>query len=877
MKKLHILLLLIAAGECFFSINLSAQCPGGYTQAKLNWDFRDYLVSTGNYAGFVSPARAAAQRFTIGTNALLISYSGTITNNGEDETHTADAGTDLNYSTVAAAGNTALITLIFDTEAANVLFSVYDIDRRQIVTINGKNALGADVSTTIVKRNSPGLLTLTPASGTGINPSASSINSSAANTSHDGTIDVAVAGPVKTITISISNSGIVSSPELFLSSITACVTGSFPTGWRNITRPFTGMPSYILTVVDNRFMLVDPATGKAKQLFTDPGHTNMNGMGYDPYHRVLYYTYSLTATPANTVTIYKYDVDAETISTFVSDIRNAPLNIPSYDPGVTSGSASFYNGSLYFGVEASNSARTSGRENTVWKIDFDAAQNPTTVSQVYAARVDSNISGTNRLIHDWADIGVTNGILYDFDGAGTGTANRDTMYYHFDLMTGQRTQYLPSGSGNIGPKQVAIDWQDKVYNMGSIPISSAYANSATGFIAPYNYNGTIDDANSRLVYTMPGPAYPTGSWGDCSEAFRPTCDFGDAPATYDPDTWSPAVHERDTAIRIGATWDREWLKRGVTGVEDIDDGLAYTPIMSPGGGGYITEVSVYNNKGIPATLIAWLDCNGNGVFDAAEAITPISVPSSAASQNFWLYWPVTTNSFAIGQHTYLRIRMTTGAMTVSGATGYFEDGETEDYRVLVDNFPLTINLLSFTAKIADKDHVQLDWRTTGEENFTGFEVQRSADNINWSIIGITSAKGNGQNSFNNYLFSDPKPLPGKSFYRLKMISGDGKNKYSDTRAIILDKLLNQVLVSPNPASDKITVSVHSSQNLDSDIRITGMTGQTVYRQKKYLSKGINTIEIPLTTVISNGMYILYIQTSREMYQQKISINRYSSY
>ncbi|MBK9382831.1 MAG: T9SS type A sorting domain-containing protein [Chitinophagaceae bacterium] len=865
--------LLIASAICLFTTieKAAAQCPGGYTQSQLNWDWLDFLPSTGAiytdwYDSPLPSTRAYSQTFSMGTRRVQFTMASTsnFTLNGENATNTAHpgsfatAGDDVQFTTTTNSNRT--ITITFDTEVTNVKFSLFDLDNSQRVTIAATNAASVSVPALLTTANVSSGIVIVGQQATG---PGSGYN----NNNNNGTLNVQILGPVQTITLTLSNAG----GDIWLSDIDACVTGNFPSNWRNVSRPFTGMPAYILTVVNNRFLLVDPATGKAKDLFTDPSHTNMNGMGYDPVNRILYYTHSLTGSPSNTRTIYKYNVDAETIGVFINDVRSAPLNIPIYEPGVTSGSASFYNGSLYFGVEASNSARTSGRENTVWKIDMDASQNPLRASQVYASRVDSNISGNNRLIHDWADIGVTNGIIYDFDGAGTGTANLDTMYYHFNMMSGQRVQFAPNGPGNIGPKQVAIDWQENVYNMGSIPVSSAGASTAVGFIAPYNYNGTIDQANTRLVYTMPGTVYITGSWGDCSEAFRPTCDFGDAPATYDPDIWSPAVHERDNDIRIGATWDREWLKRGVTGIEDIDDGLAYAPIMAPGGGGYVTQVSVYNNKGVNANLIAWLDYNGNGVFDASEAITPITVPSSASSQNFWLYWPVTTNTFINGQHTYLRIRITTGAMTAANPTGYYEDGETEDYRIPVDNFPLSANLLSFNASVINNDNVELSWKTSGEENLAGFELQRSSDNNNWTTLEMVSAKGNGTTGTTIYSYNDLHPLAGTSFYRLRLFSADGKYKFSDIRTVSIQKSFYEVNAFPNPATEKITVKINTVQRLTATVSLVDISGRIVYSKPQTLNRGLNMFEVPLSSVSGNGVYVLQIQSNEDFYKQRIVV------
>lgn len=163
--------------------------------------------------------------------------------------------------------------------------------------------------------------------------------------------------------------------------------------------------------------------------------------------------------------------------------------------------------------------------------------------EVIAASVEQNT-----LIHDWSDVGVTNNaMMYDFDGAAS-----DPEWYHFNLMTGQRTQFTPTGTGINHPRQLAIDWAENVYNQGNI-LSTTPSN---GFIVPYNYNGTVNAAQNYTV-TLNGVP-PSGSWGDCSEAFRPLCDFGDAPASYDPDPWSPAVHERDTALK-----DRSYIRQGM--------------------------------------------------------------------------------------------------------------------------------------------------------------------------------------------------------------------------------------------------------------------------------------------------------------------------
>ncbi len=854
---------------CFFFLLSSgpafAQCPVGYTQSQINWDFLDHLVSTGSYTGFVTNAMASNQFFMMGTTRVgIAAATPSFTLAGENATHTGElagyTGQDVQYTPTI---NNDSIVITFDQEVTNARFALYDIDNLASFRISARNiggtalnpAVTLQASTILALGGVPTAVTVGTASATNL-----------LNNTNQGSAIITVAGPVKVIKIVILNRG--NDPVFWMSDINGCVSGNFPNNWRNISRPFTGMPAYVLTVVNNNFLMLNPANGRAKPLFTDPGWTNVNGMAYDPVNRILYYTFSLTTNSLTNKTIWKYNVDAETIGTLVSNVTTS-LGIPTYDQGVESGSASFYNGYYYFGVESSNPARTSGRENTVWRIEFDAVQNATRATQVYASRSDSSISGTNTLIHDWSDIGVTNNsMMYDFDGATS-----DPEWYHFNLMTGQRTEFTPTGTGINLPRQLAIDWAENVYNQGNISLPSP----STGFIVPYNYNGTVNAAQNYTV-TLNGVP-PSGSWGDCSEAFRPLCDFGDAPATYDPDPWSPAVHERDTALRIGPTFDREWnkissLPANADGADE--DGLAYVPIFSPGAGNYLAQVSVYNNTGGNATLIAWLDFNGNGTFDTGEACQTIPpVPSSTSMQNRFLFWPSAPTPIPNGSYTYLRIRMTRAVhgMTNANPTGYYEDGETEDYTVLVDNFPLSVNLLSFNAKLIADDLVKLDWTTSGEENFNGFEIQRSTDNINWTVLGTLNATGNGTALENEYFFTDMNILPAKSFYRLRLISGDGKFRYSEVKTVNIKNGIQEITVSPNPASSMATLSVNALLNSEGLLSISDINGKLVYRQSVTLNKGVNTIDMPVVQKLNSGIYMVQVSINNETMTEKLIIQK----
>ena len=696
------------------------------------------------------------------------------------------------------------------------------------------------------------------------------------STIQHGAINVTVAGPVKRIVITLSNA----TGDIWLGDIDACVTGSFPNNYQQISRPFTGQPQYVLAVVNNNVYYINPANGRSYFLFNEPGHDRLNSMAYDPYRRIVYYTYSLTdrvgLNPQIDKVLKKYDVDSKTISVVSANVNN--LGIPTYESGVESASGSFYNGSLYLGIEgytgtSGGGAYAASRKSTVWKINFDASGNPIApASQVFGVTADDGTNAQN--IHDWSDFGVSNGKLIDFDGSSSGQID----FYNYDLMTGARVRYAPSG---VTPKQVSIGWDENLYNVDFT-------------ISRYNgTNGLVAGTTQTMVAPL-GPTIPTGSaasWGDAAGPYRPFLDFGDAPATYDPDPWSPACHDtltpnvagRRTKMILGPNEDVEWLKKGFTTVEDnYEDGLAFVPIFSPPSGNYVVPVTVFNNTGTNATVCAWLDFNGNGLFDAAEAVAPMTVPSSATPQSIVLNWPTITSLLPDGSFTYLRIRITDQAsgMTINNSTGYYDIGEVEDYRVIVDYYTLSVNLISFGAKVENNSTVRLNWTADEDESFPGYEVQRSINGTDWEYVDfVPAAQSAGRN---NYAALDSKPYKGTSYYRLKFNRADGQTNYSQVEVVRIADVTGRipggmaasVLLYPNPAVNKASVVINSEINNQlAEIGIINALGKRLYSQKVLLARGGNTVALPLQATWAAGIYFVQITTSEETVNKQLVLRR----
>lgn len=876
MKKQYQLLLfsLLFHAAALLPGNAKAQC----TNAQINWDYLDYLHrSTTAYSNYITagmyPSMVQTQSFAIGVNRLTISHNYVTANNiGENTTHTGEAGSRGTGADVEFRGN-GIITCTFDNAVTNTSFSLYDIDRNQVVAVTAFNG-ATPVNITMASVSGT---TLTVVGSGGTTPVATANNTTVANNATNASLNIDIAASITSFVITVTATGTCSGGScgsggtengaFWLSDITACVTGSFPTNYYTVSEPFTGQPAYVLAVHDqNTIYMVDPATGRAVSLFTDATARvlEINDLAYDPYKRILYYSVdglercTPAGAPDSVRYIRKYDFNTEQISQVIDNVNNAPFNIPTFYYGLESASSAFYNGSLYQGVEGTQSGSTNtGREGIVWRIDFAADSiTPIKACQVFALPVDNGSS----LLHDWGDIIIKDGILYDFNAAAASSVGN---YNLLNLQTKTMTTHNGVRTSDK-PRQAGQQWDGTLLWLHDS-------------VTTYNGTNVLTLPKRKIVAAPRSVTWVLGA-GDAAEAFRPKADFGDAPSTYDPDPKSPALNERDTAIRIGTTYDWEWNKNtstDATGDGSDEDGLAYVPIFARMINQYVVQVQVWNNSGANATLCAWFDYNGNGVFDVSEGLAPITVSSMASYQSFYLSWTGISSPLNNGDYTYLRIRITSAAnsMTASNPTGYFNDGETEDYRVLVDDFPLSVNMLSFQAKALNNAISRLNWSTASEENFSGFGVERSADGVSWSTIGFVNSKGNNRSGNNDYVFDDLQPLKGKSYYRLKLTDINSIFRYSEVRQIFIKDALEQVLLIPNPASSNTSVFVNSNVNAEALIILQDMQGRRLRTEKYRLSTGNNSIQLNNLSQLSNGTYIVQVITGQQSIGKKLLINK----
>ncbi|MBP6025642.1 hypothetical protein [Ferruginibacter sp.] len=161
---------------------------------------------------------------------------------------------------------------------------------------------------------------------------------------------------------------------------------------------------------------------------------------------------------------------------------------------------------------------------------------------------------------------------------------------------------------------------------------------------------------------------------------------------------------------------------------------------------------------------------------------------------------------------------------------------------------LPLNFLSFSAQKCNTNQVCLTWKTANEQNVSHFEIERSADGINFTTIGTENAGSN------NYYYKDRQPnWASKSlYYRIKQVDNDSRSKLSNIVWLKGDN--GTVQVYPTLITNTFTVQNNTTQTMW--LQLTDATGKTVLVQR--LAIGTSVVS---TDKLTKGVYFYAVKNT----------------
>ncbi|MBE0642537.1 MAG: T9SS type A sorting domain-containing protein [Bacteroidetes bacterium] len=229
---------------------------------------------------------------------------------------------------------------------------------------------------------------------------------------------------------------------------------------------------------------------------------------------------------------------------------------------------------------------------------------------------------------------------------------------------------------------------------------------------------------------------------------------------------------------------------------------------------------------------------------------------------------VYTGGFAIGSSSWTTYtEYFTRPIPVNGYFRIYVTnvGNTSNPGVYIDNInfgvgggPLPVELTSFRSFVKDKQ-VELQWTTATELNNFGFEIERSTNGDDWSMLGFVEGHGT---SFvpRQYSFRD-ETLDRSSlelYYRLKQVDRDGTTEYSNVLRVALAAPTSVKLNAyPQPFAGNLNIDLSATSS--EEVRVTLYNSAMQKVQSIYTGPvdGNMSMTVP-TTDLRDGSYFLIV-------------------
>lgn len=185
--------------------------------------------------------------------------------------------------------------------------------------------------------------------------------------------------------------------------------------------------------------------------------------------------------------------------------------------------------------------------------------------------------------------------------------------------------------------------------------------------------------------------------------------------------------------------------------------------------------------------------------------------------------------------------------------------------MIVDNIVVAASSLpielTYFSGIPDNGIVNLLWQTATEKNNKHFEIEKSKNGVDYQTILFIPSKGKYGTSSSrlNYEATDPDPLTGTIYYRLKQVDYDGQFSLSKIISITYKKQDPECVIYPNPNSGIFSILLSGTKkNVPVHVQIYNSPGNLIYSKIISPVNNSETLEVNPEKPLSPGYYTLYL-------------------
>jgi hypothetical protein len=183
--------------------------------------------------------------------------------------------------------------------------------------------------------------------------------------------------------------------------------------------------------------------------------------------------------------------------------------------------------------------------------------------------------------------------------------------------------------------------------------------------------------------------------------------------------------------------------------------------------------------------------------------------------------------------------------------------------------PVSGTLINFSGSKQNNENV-LNWQITSPVNLVHFELQRSKDGQNFTLLSNIPVTGSLNYSYSD---NDAANVSTTEYYRLKIVNSDSSVVYSNIVIIKININTWRALVVPNPMQNVLNLKIESPEDDNATIIITDISGKQMVKKQIAIAAGVNLFPVIESENFANGTYFISIFSLQKTQTIKVVKNK----
>jgi hypothetical protein len=163
--------------------------------------------------------------------------------------------------------------------------------------------------------------------------------------------------------------------------------------------------------------------------------------------------------------------------------------------------------------------------------------------------------------------------------------------------------------------------------------------------------------------------------------------------------------------------------------------------------------------------------------------------------------------------------------------------------------------------------IELQWKIEKENNLKTVVIERGSGSAVFTAISEVNLNTTDLQPV--YRFKDSDSYDGNRYYRLKMVSLNGKVTYSNILVFHSKEVKDDFKIYPSVVNNSATIQVKSEKMSTAIFQLINYSGRVILQKNILVHEGTNNIVVNNLGNVQSGNYVALIKMNNKVYNQKI--------